>query len=552
MLQSLLIKDFIIISHLEVSFEMGFTSITGETGAGKSIFVGALSLLMGRRADSSLIRDGAEKSIIEGLFTDIPYEIQEMLHTLELESGDNSECILRREISKSGKNRSFVNDTPVPLSTMEKIAERLIDIHSQHSNLLLGNSLYILSAIDKMLSDSTPLEKYQKVYRDYKRAQNNLIQLRQQLKKASEEYDYDHFRFQEISVANPQANEEDTLQEEEKLLQYADSIKEGLLGASQCLERSETDAIEALHKLATIVEKLPSSEEYVERIKSCQIELRDIATDFQRRSEAIEADPQRLAEVEERLNLLHHLLDKYHCTSTKELVDFQQQLQQRIELFQDGDLTLKNSEREVQELKIQLNKVAATLTKARKSAVTAMEEAIKNTLKSMELPLAEVSFQLEPSEEPKPTGYDEVNFLFAANNKLPLKPVGEIASGGEMSRLMLALKALLAEKGNLPSILFDEIDTGISGRIADKMGKILRQMGSTMQVIAITHLPQIAARGKFQKNIEKHLDSTGAPITSLRSLSEEERIKEVAALLSGNTITQESIGAAKVLLKNND
>ena len=181
-----------------------------------------------------------------------------------------------------------------------------------------------------------------------------------------------------------------------------------------------------------------------------------------------------------------------------------------------------------------------------------MEEAIKNTLKSMELPLAEVSFQLEPSEEPKPTGYDEVNFLFAANNKLPLKPVGEIASGGEMSRLMLALKALLAEKGNLPSILFDEIDTGISGRIADKMGKILRQMGSTMQVIAITHLPQIAARGKFQKNIEKHLDSTGAPITSLRSLSEEERIKEVAALLSGNTITQESIGAAKVLLKNND
>lgn len=556
MLQSLFIKDFIIIDQLEVDFSPGFTSITGETGAGKSVFVGALSLLMGRRAETSLIRQGANKSIIEGVFTDLPAEAKRLILEFELESANSAECIIRREIAHNGRNRSFVNDTPVPLSTMEKIAEQLIDIHSQHRNLLLGNASYILSAVDKMLADKAPLLRYQEAYKRYKTAEKELHELRTQLQKASEEYDYCSFRYNEISQANPKEGEENTLEEEEKLLRYADQLKAGFLEASQWIDGREGNALsaiqESLRNLSSIAEHLPNIAEYIQRIESCSIELSDISADFMRRSDAIEADPQRLPEVEERLDLLQHLLEKYHCASTKELIELQEELLQKINLYQDGDHALHRAEEKCQQLKDVLDKEAKNLTEARHKATIAMEMQIKETLRSMDLPHAEVTFELQVASSPKQSGYDEINFLFASNSSLPQKPVSEIASGGEMSRLMLALKALLAQKESLPTILFDEIDTGISGRIADKMGQLLRKMGSTMQVIAITHLPQIAARGNYQKHIQKQLDDKGMPVTSLLSLSEEERVKEVASLLSGDTITQESLEAAKVLLRNND
>lgn len=553
MLQSLFIKDFIIIEKLEVSFEPSFTSITGETGAGKSVFVGALSMLMGKRADTTLIRHGADKSIIEGVFTNIPEKAKEIIASFDLEIGNPSECILRREISNSGRNRSFVNDTPTPLSTLEKIAEQLIDIHSQHRNLLLGDANYILSAVDRMLLDKTPLLHYQEIYKQYKTAEKNWKELRNKIEKASEEYDYDLFRFHELSDANLKEEEEKALEEEENYLRYADELKESFYLANQYLEGEEKNAIqliqEAIHSLSSIAERLPNLSSYINRLESCTIELQDIASDCQRQSDEIEANPLRLQSIEERLNLINRLINKYRTTSTKELLILKEELAQKIALYKDGDTYLKEVESELNRKRKELDSAAQILHQARQEISTKMAIQIKETLASMEMPLSNVVFRLHMQEDPLPTGYDIANLLFSANENLPLKPVGEIASGGEMARLMLALKALLAQKEALPSILFDEIDTGISGRIADKMGQILLKMGINMQVIAITHLPQIAARGNHQMHIGKHLNEQGEPITSLQNLSPKEREKEIAALISGDTISQESLDAAKVLLK---
>lgn len=554
MLQHLSIKDFIVIDNLEVFFPQGFTSITGETGAGKSVFVGALSMLMGKRADTSLIRHKAGKSIIEGIFTAIPEAARRIIAEEEIESEDPSSCVLRRELSRSGKNRCFVNDALVSLATIEKVATHLLDIHSQHRNLLLGDADFILTAIDRMTLDRAPLADYQEAYETHKRALYNLRELKKSLLKASEDFDYDLFRYNELTEANIEEGEEVRLEEEARILRHADEFKSGLFEASHLLNSDDRENAlhflgDALRSIEALTGKLPDLLQYCQRLDSCRIELADIAADFGRRCDEIDADPQRLSFVEARLDLLNRLLGKYHLSSTQELIRLRDTLERQIRLYEDGGKALQEAEAEMNRRREALDRCAEVLTKERKRAADDLAKAIKKILAQLDLPLAEVFFDFQPSEGPLSNGYDKVEFLFSANNKRSLRPVGEIASGGEMSRLMLALKAKMAEKENLPTILFDEIDTGISGRVADKMGKILRQMGENMQVVAITHLPQIAARSNSQKHIEKHLDVHGEPSTSLRSLSEEERQTEIAALLSGDEVTPESIEAAKVLLK---
>lgn len=554
MLTDLTIQNFIIIEQLEVHFSEGFTAITGETGAGKSVFVGALAMLMGKRADTSLIRQGADRSIIEGHFIQIPEKAQALIAQLGIEGADATRCHIRRELSATGRNRCFINDSLVSLATIEELAIDLLDIHSQHRNLLLGDAGFVLSALDRMSESTVALEVYTQQYKRFKTTEKALKELRLELDKATDERDYDLFRYNELTEAKLlEASEEKRLEEEAKVLRSADEIKASLQEAYARLETSESNAValiaSSIKALEASCDKLPDLEDYLERLSSCQIELADIASDLQRRDDTIEADPYQLEAVESRLDTLNHLFSKYHCATTDELIQLRDELGKRISLYTDGHETISKLEKELESIKQQLDSDARRLTETRQKAAKHMEEKIKATLSQLEIPLAEVSFQFTRSPQPLATGYDKVEFLFAANAKLPLKPVGDIASGGELSRLMLALKALLAEREKLPTILFDEIDTGISGRIADKMGTILQSMGKVMQVIAITHLPQIAARGNHQMHIEKQLDPHGEPITTLRILSPTEREIEIATLLSGDEVTAEGVEAARVLLK---
>lgn len=554
MLRSLLIKDFILIDSLQVTFENGYTSITGETGAGKSIFVGALSMLMGKRSDAELIRHGANRAIIEGEFIDIPTKALQFLKSMELDCPDSpNSCIIRREIGIGGRNRSFVNDVPTPLNTISKLAEYILDIHSQHRNLLLGDAGFILNAIDRMGKTSETRHAYEQLFEEYTNAVKDYKRLQEKLAKASEEYDYDSFRYNELEQANLTIDEEIKLEEAEKILRYADEIKTSLFQANELLtggaENTQQLLQQVAHELTPLVEKIPEIASYIERIESCRIEITDIAHDLITKSDAIEANPQELQVIEERIDLLNRLFSKYRLATSKELIELRDNLKESLDLYTDGNQRLEESSAHCNTLKKKLDEVAMTLSQQRKKASDLLADKLQEMLSLLEMPHSKVCFKFKESNTPLATGYDIVDFLFTANNKLPLKPVGEIASGGEMARLMLSLKAQLAKKENLPTILFDEIDTGISGRVADRMGSILRQMGETMQVIAITHLPQIAAQSDFQKHIEKVLDTHGEPITSIRSLSPTERVNEIASLLSADVITPESLEAAKILLQ---
>lgn len=554
MLQSLSISNFILIDRLEVTFKSGFTTVTGETGAGKSVFVGALSMLLGRRADTGLIRRGKDKCIIEGFFTDLPEKVREIIQENELEEGDEGSCTIRREMSTNGRNRCFINDTPVQLATLASISEHLIDIHSQHRNLLLGDADYILTAIDRMLSSTKPKEEYQVSFQKFLVAKKRLEELKEELRHAEEDFDYDSFRFDELSKAGLSEGEEDRIIEEEKILRHAEEIKSILEETEGLFGHDEVGILRRLSVLQRILiplkEHLPEVADYIVRIDSSQIELGDIASDLARRAEDIEINPRKLAEIEERIDLLNRLFEKYRSTTSTELITLRDELGKKIALFQDSGNALHVAEENYRLEKAKLEATGEKLSAIRSKAGEEIALRIEEGLRLLEIPDASVAFNIENLGEPKPSGYDRVTFLFSANRTLHPKPVGEIASGGEMARLMLSLKALLAEKESLPTILFDEIDNGISGRVADRMGLILRRMGAVMQVIAITHLPQIAARSTQQMCIEKVFPEGGEPATVLRQLSDEERQAEIARLLSGDTITKASLEAAKELLQN--
>lgn len=556
MLQHLSIQNFILIDHLEVGFEAGFTSITGETGAGKSIFVGALSMLLGRRAEVSMIKSGASKSVIEGVFTALPEAVELYLKQNDLWE-DDGVCILRRELPRTGRSRCFINDSPVTLSDLAQVGVQLIDVHSQHQNLALARKQFHLELLDRMLEDPTLLQSYATSYATFTSLVKEQEELLQQKRHIEELYDYNLYRYEELRDAQLVAGEEEILHDTELFLQHAEEIKYELYQANERLSSAEGSIVDQLNVVLDRLEKraslFPEMGEQLERLGVCIEDLRDLSADFARFSDRVDTDPEVLHRATDRLDFLNDLFRKYNVNTTAQLLALRDEFYEKVQTRETLDESLAILSEKCEAAEQALIRQGAQLSEARHKAARQVSEKLTADLRLLEMPHATVDFLITPSESPMASGCDRVSLLFGANGKTDLRSVEEVASGGEIARLMLSIKAMLAAWDNLPTILFDEIDTGVSGRVADRMGKVLRSMGGHLQVFAITHLPQIAARSAVQMFISKQYDEeTDTARTDLRELSPEERTEEIARLISGNVITPASLAAAQELLQNND
>lgn len=549
MLKSLHISNYALISELEIGFGSGFSVITGETGAGKSIIIGALSLILGQRADTKSIKEGEQKCVIEAEFNIKGYDLQPFFHENELDY-DESHCLIRRELTSAGKSRAFINDTPVGLNVLRDLSTRLIDIHSQHENLLLSNESYQLEVVDIIAQNANILSQYKKDYQTWKELQSELNGLKRLAEKKSDELDYIRFQFQQLSEANLVDGEQEELEQEQETLSHAEEIKSELSKAVQLISDEQMslpllkDALSSLSRIKTYI---PSGEEWGERLQSAYVELKDIADEMQIFEERVEFNPSRLEQVENRLTELYGFFKKYKVDSVSGLIslrnDFDAQLQ-RIESF---DEEIARLEKEISEAFSILKGSAAQLTVSRRKACNPIEEYLVKQLSQLGMP--HVRFQVDVTSLPDygENGNDDVQFLFSANKNKSVQPVVQIASGGEISRVMLSIKSLIAHRAGLPTIIFDEIDTGVSGEVAHKMGEIMKSMSADMQVIAITHLPQIAAEGICHYKVYKD-DSGDQSQTYIRRLDDEERVKEIAQLISGKQVTDAALQQAKQLL----
>lgn len=551
MLHTLIIRNFVLIESLTIDFREGFTVITGETGAGKSIILGAIGLLMGQRADSSSIRPGADKCIIEAHFDGVDETVNQILAEEDIEP-DNTECIIRREISTRGKSRSFVNDTPASLQLLKRLSEYLIDIHSQHKNLLLGDAHFQLSVLDLYSLNVRDRSAYADSYQRLRASRKALETARVEASEVLKEQDYLQFQYDQLCQAELTSGELASLEEEEKVLSHALDIKTGLSKAFSALDDDEQGALRAigiaLESVQSIRRYYPEAEELYERLHSTRIELDDLAQTLEYGLEAVAYDPQRLQIISERLDLLNGLLLKHGRTSTDELIEYRDSLAERLEAIANSDEHIASLEREVEELRAATETLADILHRQREAASVAVQQALVEGLRELGMPHVRLNIELTQTSELGPSGRDQATFLFSANKEIAPEPVADIASGGEISRLMLCIKALIADRRNLPTIIFDEIDTGVSGDIADRIGAILQQMGRSMQVMAVTHLPQIAAAGTDHYYIYKEHEAETTR-SHIRRLSEEERIEEIARMQSGTKLTDISLAAAAELLK---
>jgi len=551
MLKSLHISNYALISELNIDFESGFSVITGETGAGKSIILGALSLILGQRADTKAIKEGAEKCVIEAEFDISGYHLSPFFVENELDD-NQSLCIIRRELTTTGKSRAFINDTPVGLNLIRDLSNRLIDIHSQHENLLLSNDVYQLEVVDTIAQNVPLLLQYQLVYNQWRNMLSELKQLKKTAEKQAAELDYIQFQWDQLTDANLSENEQSDLEMEQETLSHAEEIKSELLKANQQLADEQMslhllkDSINALARIKSFV---PEGENWCGRLQSAYIDVKDIAVEMSAFEERVEFNPTRLEWVQNRLSDFFNLQKKYKVLTVAELIalrdSFGAQLQ-RIELY-DG---------EIAELQIKIDAVfgqlktdAQLLTDSRLNACKPIETYLVTQLTILGMP--NIQFQVAISSLPDfmESGKDEVQFLFSANKNRAVQPVAQIASGGEVSRVMLSIKSLVAHKADLPTIVFDEIDTGVSGEIAHRMGEIMQSMSRDMQVITITHLPQIAAKGLHHYRVYKD-DSGEQTQTHIERLASEDRLVEVAQMLSGKNITEAALRNAKELLLN--
>ena len=551
MLQRLSIKNFVLIEELTIEFGPDFSVITGETGAGKSIILGAIGLLMGQRADSSTFLAGADRCTIEAQFTGLDDAVGRMLEEEDIDH-DDTECIIRREINAKGKSRAFVNDTPASLQLLKRLSEYLIDIHSQHQNLLLGDAQFQLSVLDLYGGHTELLNSYQDSYRTYRTLSGQLQEARLALEALRKEQDYLQYQYTQLEEAELEEGELEELTEEERQLSHAQEIRDELQQATSALSEDDHGAIPAVTYALRSVEAIRSyhagAEEWSERLHSVRIELQDLVSTLEDEAEGVTFSPKRLARVGERLDLLRGLLHRHSLRETTELIALRDRLAQELERIDSSDEELHRLEQSVEESYQALLEQGQRLREARQSAAHAIEGALIASLHELGMP--HVRFVIRMEEHPIPTamGLDQVTYLFSANKDTSPEPVANIASGGEISRLMLALKALIADRRSLPTIIFDEIDTGVSGETAERIAVILRRMGSSMQVMAVTHLPQIAAAGidHFYIYKEHGADSTRS---HLRHLSEEERVEEIARMQSGSQLTEVTRAAARALLE---
>ena len=553
MLQSIHIQNYALIESLDIDFHSGFSVITGETGAGKSIILGAIGLLVGQRADIKAIKTGANKCIVEARFNISSYQLEAFFeeHDLEYEDG---ECILRRELLASGKSRAFINDTPASLTQMKALGEKLIDVHSQHQNLLLNHEDFQLSVIDILANDKEQLTAYKALYQDYKRTSRELAQLIEQAEKSRQDEDYISFQVNQLEEANLQSGEQEELEQEAETLSHAEDIKASLYKVDQLMASDDTtllsvtkDCMQALQGISRV---FAPAQEWIDRLESCYIELKDLANDVSSAGEDVEYNPTRLEFVNDRLNLIYTLQQKHHVSSVDELISIAKELRTQLDAITSSDDRIQELTRQKEDLYNKVKASARLLTDMRTIAAQEIEKQMQAYLVPLGMPNVRFAVELNPRKEPDATGMDYVNFLFSANKNGTLQQVASIASGGEIARVMLSLKAMIAGAVKLPTIIFDEIDTGVSGSIAEKMAFIMQEMGQAdRQVISITHLPQIAARGAHHYKVYKEDTETGTN-SHIRPLTHEERINEIANMLSGATLTEAALNNAKALLNN--
>ena len=554
MLTHLCIRNYVLIKELDIDWHDGFSVITGETGAGKSILLGAIGLLTGQRADTKSILPGAAKCTIEGTFSQAGTELQTFCAEHELDCEDG-ECIIRRELTATGKSRCFVNDTPVTVADLRSLAHLLADIHSQHQNLLLGKEDFQLTVLDTVAQNGSTVNEYRTCFRAYREARRKLDEAREQAKAAKAEEDYLTFQLGQIEDLQLKEHEDETLHEEQQTLTHAEEIRASLYQATQMLNGDETGAsvIDGLKSVAQTLQgatrMYPSLAPYTERLESSIIELKDIEADLSCMSDRIDSNPERLEEVTQRLDSIYTLEQKHAVRSSDELLELAIELQKKLDEITHGEERVSQLEQQAKTLHADATRLASMLTKQRQKAAREVEKHIATSLTQLEMPDNKFAVQMETTADLTERGADKVTFLFSANKNMPPRPIAEAASGGEIARVMLALKALMGMRAALPTIIFDEIDTGVSGRVADAMARLMRQMSSAQgqQVIAITHLPQIAAQGHTHYYVYKE-NAEEQTISHIRQLTDEERITEVAHMLSGTNLTQAAIDNAKQLL----
>ena len=550
MLRSLFIQNYALIDKLDIDFENGFSVITGETGAGKSIILGAIGLLLGQRADVKAIRNGATKCVIEAHFDIASYQLQTLFDENEWEYED--ECIIRRELSATGKSRAFVNDSPASLAQIKELGELLVDVHSQHQNLLLSNEGFQIKALDVIVHNEQLLTEYRSLYNDWKKAKQQLALLVEEADKNRADEDYYRYQVEQLENAHLVDGEQEELEEESDILNHAEEIKAQLYKVEQiamsddmCLLQGLKECVNAMQSLSNVY---PDSSELSDRLESCYIELKDIAEEVASKNERIEFNPSRVEEVTDRLNLIYSLQQKYHANSISELLSLQEEFATKLSAISSSDETIQQLQKQVDKLFAEVIAKADYLSKQRKSASEVIEKQMCEQLALLGMPNVQFRVDFAKRKEPNLLGMDSVNFLFSANKNAPLQNISSVASGGEIARVMLTIKALIAKEVKLPTIIFDEIDTGVSGEIADRMATIMLEMGeANRQVISITHLPQIASKGKVHYKVFKQ-DSETETNSNIRRLTDEERINEVAQMLSGATLTEAALHNAKALL----
>ena len=551
MLKQLYIKNFTLIDTLDMKFRSGFSVITGETGAGKSIILGAIGLLLGQRADSKSVKMGADKCVIEAHFDLSRYDMKSFFDENEIEF-DAEDTIIRRELTLAGKSRAFINDTPVALSMLKELGEQLVDVHSQHQNLLLNKQDFQLSVVDIIAADAKELADYQQAYAHYQDLKKEEQRLHEEIEQGRQSADFMQFQYDELTNARLSDGEQEELEQRSETMTHAEDIKSALYEASDVLSGNTTGIVAALKKVVSSLHGIervyPDAKELAERLDTCYIELKDLDSDVSSRLEAIDFDPAELENINTRLDRIYELQKKYKVESVAGLLAIQETLGRQLSNIENSDEALAEIERQVAEAQKTVQAKADALTKKRQKAASIIEKQMHERLVPLGMPHVRFEIAVE-QEKPGRNGQDQVSFLFSANTSTPLQPVSQVASGGEVARVMLSLKAMISGAVKLPTIIFDEIDTGVSGKIAEQMARMMAEMGhSDRQVISITHLPQIAAQGATHYKVYKAETAQGT-VTHMQMLSDEERVREIAQMLSGSDVSEAAIQNAKELLR---
>ena len=549
MLKHLAISNYALIDSLSISFDDGFSVITGETGAGKSILLGALGFVLGDRSDSSIMLDESKKCTVEATFIIDNERFKPFFEANDLDFDD--ELILRRELTPTKKSRAFINDTPVTAQQLKELGTQLVDIHSQHDSLLLTNADFQLEIIDNAANNNALLNDYQKVYHRFVLLRNELKSLREMAQKNVAENDFLTFQLDELVKADLQEGEYEEVSQKLELLENAEEVKTLLAQSLSTLSESEYSILSQLNDLKSSVDHLrryiPQAEQYLERIDSTKIELKDIAQDLDSLQDSTQFDVSSLNEIQERFDLIQRLMMKHHVNDYAEMLKIREDLQKKVGAFANIDEQIVAKEREVKSCEKDLTKLAGELSAKRKKVKVSFEKAVTEIIRQLKMPHGVFEIEISESSEFSNTGRDKVRFLFSANKGIAPDDMSRVASGGELSRLMLAIKAVAAESSYIPTLIFDEIDTGVSGEVASKLGDIMQKMGESLQIVSITHLPQIASKAKNHFFVYK--DETEQKTRScIRQLSHDERVTEIAKMLSNDKITPEAIKAAEVIL----